>query len=378
MRVALGDRLRTLRNRWLANPRFQKWAAGFPLTRRTSRRHARALFDLCAGFVYSQVLLACVQLNLFELLAEGPLHSSDIAKRAGLDLEAAERLLGAAAALTLLERYGEGRYGLGILGAALRGNPAVVAMIQHHALFYRDLAEPVALLRGTQTATELSRLWGYATNASPERLDESAIAAYTTLMSRSQALVADEVLDAYPVRLHACVMDVGGGEGTFLLKAAERARQARLVLFDLPAVADRAQHRFAAAGLADRAQATGGSFLTDALPAGADLITLVRVLHDHNDDAALALLRNVRAALPRGGVLLIAEPLKGIRGTEAVGDAYFELYFLAMGQGHARTVDEVAVLLEKAGFTAPRSIPTRQPLQTQVLIARPRAYGRLT
>lgn len=226
MRVALADRLRTLRNRWLANPRFQKWAAGFPLTRRTSRRHARALFDLCAGFVYSQVLLACVQLNLFEMLSEGPLHTADIAKRTNLGVDAAERLLGAAAALTLLERHGPGRYGLGILGAALRGNPAVVAMIHHHALFYRDLTEPVALLRGTQSSTELSRLWGYATNANPERLDESAIAAYTTLMSRSQALVADEVLDAYPVRLHECVMDVGGGEGTFLLKAAARAHDA--------------------------------------------------------------------------------------------------------------------------------------------------------
>lgn len=150
------------------------------------------------------------------------------------------------------------------------------------------------------------------------------------------------------------------------------------MLFDLPAVAARAQQRFAAAGLGDRAQATGGSFLADPLPRGADLITLVRVLHDHNDDAALALLRNVRAALPRGGVLLVAEPLKGIRGAEAVGDAYFELYFLAMGQGHARTIDEVAALLEKAGFSAPRSIPTRQPLQTQVLIARPRESSRLT
>ena len=43
----------------------------FPLTRPIARRRARELFDLCAGFVYSQVLLACVRLRLFEILAEG-------------------------------------------------------------------------------------------------------------------------------------------------------------------------------------------------------------------------------------------------------------------------------------------------------------------
>ena len=54
------------------SPRFQRWAAAFPLTRPIAQRRARALFDLCAGFVYAQVLLACVQLRLFEILAEGP------------------------------------------------------------------------------------------------------------------------------------------------------------------------------------------------------------------------------------------------------------------------------------------------------------------
>ena len=61
-----------LRDRLLASPGFQRTAAAFPLTRPIARRRARALFDLCAGFVYSQVLLACVRLRLFDILAEGP------------------------------------------------------------------------------------------------------------------------------------------------------------------------------------------------------------------------------------------------------------------------------------------------------------------
>ncbi|HQT73822.1 MAG TPA: methyltransferase, partial [Acidiphilium sp.] len=53
-------RWRDLRNRLLANGTFQDLAARFPPTRFVARREARALFDLCAGFVYSQTLAACV------------------------------------------------------------------------------------------------------------------------------------------------------------------------------------------------------------------------------------------------------------------------------------------------------------------------------
>ncbi len=46
-------------------PDFQRFAGTFVLTRPIARRRAGALFDLCAGFVYSQILLACVRLAAF-------------------------------------------------------------------------------------------------------------------------------------------------------------------------------------------------------------------------------------------------------------------------------------------------------------------------
>ena len=55
------DRFYAWRNGLIRSPRFQRWAASFPLTRPVARRKANALFDLVAGFVYSQVLLACVR-----------------------------------------------------------------------------------------------------------------------------------------------------------------------------------------------------------------------------------------------------------------------------------------------------------------------------
>jgi demethylspheroidene O-methyltransferase len=358
---------RDVRDRILASPRFQRFASAFPLTRPVARRRARALFDLCAGFVYSQVLAACVRLRLFEHLADGPLGLAVLSDRLALPLEATERLLAAAVALRLASRRGEGRYGLGPLGAAMLGNPGVAAMVEHHAMLYADLRDPVALLRGQAGATELGRYWPYAAGGTvPEA---SQVAAYSTLMGASQPLVAEDVLAAYDVRRHRCLLDVGGGEGRFLVAAAARAPGLQLKLFDLPAVAERARAALSAAGLAGRASVVGGDLHADALPTGADLISLVRVIHDHDDSAALAILQRVHDALPPGGTLLLAEPMSGTPGAEPVGDAYFGFYLLAMGSGRPRTPETLRGLLAQAGFARSRLLRTRRPMLVRAIVA---------
>jgi demethylspheroidene O-methyltransferase len=97
---------------------------------------------------------------------------------------------------------------------------------------------------------------------------------------------------------------------------------------------------------------------------------LVRIVHDHDDESALTLLRSVRRALPAGGVLLLAEPMAGTPGAEPMGDAYFGFYLLAMGRGRPRTPAEIAKLLQKTGFGAIRSVSTPRPLLTALTIAR--------
>ena len=345
------------------------------LVRSEARRRARALFDLCAGFVYSQVLLACVRLRLFETLrAEGPLPAAALAARLGLEEAAALRLLGAAASLDLVARRGGGRFALGPLGAAMVGNVGLAAMVEHHATLYADLQDPVALLRGERggAATGLSRLWSYAGAGRPAALRAADVAEYSALMAASQAMIAEEVLDAAPLRRHRRLLDVGGGEGVFLAAAAARAPHLGLMLFDLPAVADRARAHLAQAGLAGRAEAIGGDVLRDPLPGGADLVSLVRVLHDHDDAAALAILRAVRRALPPDGALLLAEPMARTPGAEPAGEAYFGFYLLAMGQGRPRTAEEIGALLRAAGFGRARLLRTRTPLLVRAMLARRR------
>lgn len=372
--TSLLERWRAFRDGLLCSPRFQRFATGFVLTRPIARRRARALFDLCAGFVYTQVLSTCVRLRVFDHLANGPLALDDLAVRLQLPLPGAQRLVRAAVALQLLEMRGSDRVGLGALGAAMRANPGVQAMVEHHALLYADLEDPLPLLRGQQRERALSSYWAYAEGERPAALTAEQVAPYSALMSASQHFVAEEILAAYDFNRHRHMLDVGGGEATFAISVARQAPALRLTVFDLPAVAERARARLAAAGLAQRADAVGGSFIDDPLPTATeppiDLITLIRVAYDHDDARVLALLTKIHAALPPAGTLLLAEPMRSDAGDDPMADAYFGFYLLAMGRGRARSFDEFRALLTQAGFSQVTRLKSRAPLLTSLITAR--------
>ena len=372
------DRYLAVRDRWLSSPRFQRWAAAFPLTRPTARKRARALFDVCAGFVYSQILFACVRLKLFDLLAAGPLTAEQIASTLKLPPDSTDRLLEAAVSLRLVEKRTGGRFGLGALGAAMVGNPAVGAMVEHHSLLYADLHDPVSLLRKERRETELSHYWAYAAAEQPAGLPDARSVDYSNLMGNSSPLVADELLDAYPLHKHRCLLDIGGGDGSFLIAATRRYDHLQAMLFDLPPVAIRATRRFGGLGIEQRVRAFGGDFLKDPLPSGADVISLIRVVHDHGDLAAASLLAAAYQALPAKGVLLLAEPMMGTPGAEPVGDAYFGFYLLAMGSGRARSPQTLQQMLAAAGFSSAQLVRTRQPLQSRLIVARKNEAGKLS
>jgi len=367
--LRFGDRWRVMRDFLLSNRRFQRWATAFPLTRPIARRRAADLFDLCAGFVYSQVLLACVRLRLFQQLQSGPLAAATLAARSSIPPEAMAMLLEAAASLGLLEKRGGQRYGLGPLGAAMLGNPGIAAMVEHHSALYADLADPVALLRGQVADRQLARYWPYARGEAGSEFCHDAVFPYTELMSASQPMVAEMVLGAYSFARHRCLLDVGGGDGSFLIAAGRSSPGLKLHLFDLPGVAAIANDKLAAAGMEARAAVTGGSFLRDPLPRGADVVSLIRVVHDHDDENVLTLLAAVRAALPKNGTLVIGEPMSGTAGTDEVS-AYFNMYLYTMGSGRPRGFAALQGMLQQSGFPNVTLNRTRIPIIASVVVAR--------
>ena len=352
--------------RLISSRKFQTWAAGFPLTRGIVRREGEALFDLLAGFCHSQVLMALVQFDIPRRLLEEPMTATQLAHVCRVPEERMVILLRASAAINLIKKKRGGRYALTQRGAALVGVPGLGAMIKHHDILYRDLADPVAFFRG-ETETELASFWPYVFGGG---MEPDVAATYSDLMAQSQELVAQDTLRSIDFSGIKALRDVGGGSGAFLEAVGRKYSDLELVVFDLPEVAPSSAARFDAAGMSARARFETGSFKTDVIPTGTDAISLIRVLYDHSDDTVRQLLTKCYDALPAGGRLIISEPMSGGERPERAGDAYFALYTLAMQTGKARSAAEISALCEAAGFEVVATPKPMRPFVTGCLYAR--------
>lgn len=354
------------RNAILGSPAFQRWASRTPIIRMVARRRASAQFDMIAGFVYTQIVTAFVEAELLTFL-NGQLRSlSDVTAFTGLAPDATRRLLHAGASLKISESPADDRWTLGEAGAALSCNDGAIAMIRHHHLLYRDLSDPLALFAGgRRTETALSAYWTYASKEG----SQAKAADYSELMAATQPMVSQQIIDAYDFTAHRRMLDVGGGSGAFASAIAKVAPGLDIGIFDLPEVVDAARSRFGADAAAAKFMLHPGSFKENPLPHGYDLITLSRIVHDHDDDVAQALLSTVHDALDVDGRLLIVEPMAGSKSAEPMGDAYFGLYLWAMGSGRPRTQDELFHMLKAAGFKNIKVIKTALPIITSAIVA---------
>ena len=364
-------RWKARRNRMFASRAFQYWTARLPFSRSIARDRAGSMFDHIVGFSYSRVLLAVVESGLLTHLKHGPISAEYVATKADLSQNAALCLLRAARALDVAEEVLPDQWMLGQQGAVLEANEGAQAMIRHHRLLYRDLAEPLELLRkDRKEATELSTYWSYAgaLHGTAERGAETG--EYSELMAASQHFVADEVLTAFTFPKRGKLLDVGGGHGAFLKRVGEAYPDLQLGLFDLPEVVETGRAALADAVGENRLTCHPGNFFEDPIPEGYDLVSLVRILHDHDDEPAQKLLENIRKSLAPGARLMIAEPMAQIDGAEPMGEAFFGLYLWAMGSGRARSPKEIQSMLRAAGFSRTGVISTPQPVVASIVVAK--------
>jgi demethylspheroidene O-methyltransferase len=360
MRAAwLPDALRSWQARLIARPAFRSRVQKTPLIQYFARRHAVQLFALASGFVHSQVLVAILRTGLLAEVASGPATAAKLSADTGIPASRLALLLRAAVALGLMHEQRDGRFELGTLGAALVDNEALVALILHHDALYEDLADPSALVGNPEFSGQLRRFWRYAARG-PSTHDD--VLAYSRLMAASQDAVASEVLTRCNPGNACRWLDVGGGDGSFAIALARHYPKISITVTDLPPVAELARRKIAAAGLANRIDVVPGDFLSDALPGGQDIISLIRILHDHDDAPVQRLLLSVKQALAANGRVVIAEPMASGSHEGRLLEAYFDMYLMAMGQGRLRRYSELQSALTGTGFGRVRRLRTRMPL----------------
>lgn len=342
------------KNAFYANLKVQDLASRIPFLARISRKEGEAIFQLMSGFVDTQILLTFVRTGALEYLYRGPVLLDDLAESVGFDPEETAILCRAGQALGLV-KVKHNKVCLARRGALVLGLPGISELIDHHSILYSDLTDPVAFLRG-ETDRKLASFWPYVFGNSGD-LSEAEVARYSNLMTKSQFMVARDTLSVLKVPKNVKWLDVGGGSGAFVAEVLRQHKTTKAAVFDLHGTQDKAAaHEF-----------IQGSFFDEDLPHGFDVISLVRVLYDHTDETVKELLTKVYTSLPKGGRLVVSEPMLGDPMPNRFGDTYFAYYTLAMNTGKTRSPRQIADLLSEIGFSDVKVHSSKRPFVTTVI-----------
>jgi len=287
-----------------------------------------------------------LSIDAFEQLAAGPLTIGELAERCGANAEILRRVLRCVAATGLLRSAGPQRYELtDACHAAMDGWAFPGLLFNADPEIWNALGEITETIR-TGKAPLVDRyggLYGYLATR-PE-----TAAGFDALVKSTYTPVASALAKAIDFGALGTVVDVGGGHGGFITAILQTHRGVRGILTELDRALPGARAHLAANGLADRCDVVACDFFTDPLPPGAGGYLLAHVIHNWNDEQAVAILRAVRSVIPDNGRLLLVEAIIPDDDSPHLAKD-LDIRLLTILPGGGRTESEYARLLAEASF----------------------------
>lgn len=310
----------------------------------------RRLMQLLSAACVPHLVGVAASLGIVDVVGDEVKSSDEVALSAGIDPALMRRLLRALADLGLLIRSGPDRYALGEIGQLLRtdtpGSMRDFALLGTHPtalLPWGSLEYSVRTGRPSFAEVFGAPVFEYfAANA-----DLTAL--YNAAMGSLTESVALAVAAEYDFGRFGQVVDIGGGDGTLLAEVLRMWPEVLGVLFDTEAGSSVAADHFAAAGVSERSDVVAGDFF-ESIPFGADVYLMKWILHDWDDDRAVAILRNIRKAMPDHARLLVVEQvLPEAESVVGIHDPTFsDMSMLVLYGGKERTRSEFGELCGKA------------------------------
>jgi len=334
-----------------------------------------SIMPLITGLMPARLVYLAAELGIADLIADGTTTAEGLAQRTGTHAPSLKRVLRALCAYGVFEEGTTGEFGLSPMGEQLRSN--LPGSLRNFARFFVDqrtwkcLEEIEHTIRTGETG--MRRAFGMKSfEWLAEHPKEAAV--FNAGMADVTHQVARAATAAYDFSASRVIMDVGGGNGTFLTAILRSAPVATGILFDLPAGVREAEATLRNAGIANRCKVIPGDFF-QAVPEGADLIVLKSVIHDWDEERATAILARCRAAASAATRLVLVERVMPERMSASAAHqhaAALDMRMMTVAGGIERTEDEFRNLLAGAGFSWTRTVALAPPSHQAILEAVPR------
>lgn len=318
---------------------------------RSNRRQIQRRVELnrlAIGGWAAQVLFAANELGVFDVLSSGgSMSAADVARELHTDEDATRRLLGALAAIGLIEHADE-RFANALIAEEnlVSGRPdSMTTWVTLFGGWNRTFSKLTESVRKGEPAEVPEEHLG----RSPEYTRRFIIGMHDYAVGTGRELVRH--LDLGGRRR---LLDVGGGPGTYSILLAEGNENLECVIFDLPEVVEIAREVVARHGLADRVSTRAGDYHVDDFPGGFDTVLVSNTLHQESWDSCRTILQKARAALEPGGMVVVQAMFLNERGDGPLWPALHNLLMLLVYRGgRAYSAEQTFQMLAEAGFRDP-------------------------
>ena len=317
------------------------------------------LLQAAGGVLLVRAITTITELRIPDLLADAPRDAEHLANLTDAEPRALYRVMRMLAGLGY---FGEDEQGLFCLTPVSEllctGHPHSLSNL--FALPWQDLSWPAyrhlpETVRSGEPGFEIAHGEQFFTHLARNPQCNQAFDDVMRLFSAPENEAIAAVCNLPP---DSRVVDIAGGQGGLLATLLGKQPSLRGVLYEQAQVLDDPRE-LVRAGLLDRCELVGGDFFVS-VPTGGDVYLLKRIVHDWDDDAALRLLSNCRAAMSGAARLLIIDAIMEPGGAPDANKT-MDVSIMTLTRGRERSASELSALLAAADLKLERLISTPEP-----------------
>lgn len=317
------------------------------------------MMQMITGFWTSCCIYNAAKLNVADLLHKEAMSSDQLAEATHTNASSLYRMMRALASVGIFSENEKGEFSNTTLSETLRSDQPgsmkamAIAQLGDHYPAWGNLLYSLKTGNTAFEKVEGMNVWKYYETHPEEGLN------FMKAMTGSTNAAIQNVIPNYDFSSANTIVDIGGGNGAFLMAVLDKAPQAKGIVFDEEYVVDETIKKIEEHGFSKKCSVSAGNFF-EAVTAGADLYLMKHVLHDWNDEQSEQILKNCSKAMHENSKILVIEAVIPTGNTGHPGK-FMDINMMAMTGGKERTEAEYASLFANSGLKLERVIYTNSP-----------------